>query len=58
MEQINTPAVKDPNEFQKRLDRIKANIQSKKDTDAFALPKDEEETHTPAELKKEPKPNL
>ena len=57
MEQINTPAVKDPNEFQKRLDRIKANIQSKKDTDAFALPKDEEETHTPAELKKEPKPN-
>ena len=49
----NTPAVKDPKEFQERLDAIKAGIQSKKESEAFALPKDEEEIPTPEELNEE-----
>ena len=56
METNNTPEVKDPKEFQERLDRIKANIQSKKDAEGFVPSKEEEEIPTPDELKEEPKP--
>jgi hypothetical protein len=51
--ETNTPAVKDPKEFQERLAAIKTGIQSKKESEAFALPKNEEETPTSEQLDEE-----